>query len=243
MTSTNDANVELNKKIIDLYSDPSFEDIWGSHMHHGFYDLDATTKPNVQTAQIRLIEEALRFANVPEGSSKKPATILDVGCGIGGPLSYVAKKYGAKGIGIDISPHNIQRGTEISNAQGLGHEVTFQVADALQLPFSDGQFGIVWSLECGDHLPDKTMFVSELVRVAAPGGTIILTTSCLGDLTPNEESLKPQERELLQSLRESMCLLEWISCAHYVDLFKSHAMKVLPSTYLYTSVPVVIHVT
>ncbi|KAF6134604.1 hypothetical protein GIB67_025719 [Kingdonia uniflora] len=174
-------------------------------------------------------------------------TILDVGCGIGGPLSYVAKKYGAKGIGINISPHNIQRGTKISNAH-VGHEVTFQVADALQPPFSDGQFGIVWSMECGDHLPDKAklpplffglnsiktfrwnsiQFVSELVRVAAPGGTIILTTSCLGDLTPNEESLKPQERELLQSLREPMCLLEWISCAHYVDLFKSHTTKAVP---------------
>ncbi|KAF6146236.1 hypothetical protein GIB67_011708 [Kingdonia uniflora] len=251
MISTNDANVELNKKIIDLYSDSSFEDIWGTHMHHGFYDLDATTKPNVQTSQIRLIEEALRFANVPEGSSKKPATILDVGCGIGGPLSYVVKKYGAKGIGIDIIPHNIQRGTEISNAQGLGCEVTFQVADALQLPFSDGQFVLFgpWSVETICLIKRRYFhysflsnaasfglsssiseihFVSELVRVAAPGGIIILTTSCLGDLTPNEESLKPQERELLQSLRESMCLLEWISCAHYVDLFKSHTMKAVP---------------
>ncbi|KAF6174904.1 hypothetical protein GIB67_026392 [Kingdonia uniflora] len=121
---------------------------------------------------------------------------------------------------------------EISNAQGLGHEVTFQVADTLQLPFFDGQFGIVWSLECGKHLPDKTKFVSELVRIAAPGGTIILTTLCLGDLTPNEESLKPQERELLQSLCKSMYLLEWISCAHYAYLFKSHTMKVRKQLYI-----------
>ncbi|KAF6171611.1 hypothetical protein GIB67_036216, partial [Kingdonia uniflora] len=181
MTSTNDANVELNKKIIDLYSDPSFEDIWGTHMHHGFYDLNSTTKPNVQTAQICMIEEALRFANVP------------VFCN-----------------------------------NGYGLQVTFQVPDVLLLPFSNRQFGTVWSLECGDHLPDKTKFVSELVSVAAPGGPIILTTLCIGDLTPNEESLKPQERELLQSLCESMCLLEWISCVHYADLFKSHTMKVLP---------------
>ncbi|KAF6163109.1 hypothetical protein GIB67_013808 [Kingdonia uniflora] len=180
------------------------------------------------------------WSNTNEVELKKP---YNIGCGIGGPLSYVAKKYGAKGIGIDVSPHNIQKGTEISNAQGLGHEVTFQVANALQLPFSDGQFGTIWSLKCGDHLPDKMKFVSELVHVAAPGGTLILTTLCLGDLTPNEESLKPQERELLQSLCESMCLLELISCANYVDLFKSHTMKVLPSTYLYTYVPVVIHAT
>ncbi|KAF6173917.1 hypothetical protein GIB67_039868, partial [Kingdonia uniflora] len=169
------------------------------------------------------------WPNTIEVELKKP---YNIGCGIWGPQSYVAKKYGAKGIGIDISPHNIQRGTKISNAQGLGHEVTFQVAEALQLPFYDGQFGTVWSLECGDHLPDKTKFVSELVRVTAPGGTIILATSCLGDLTPNEESLKPQERELLQSLCESIYLLEWISCAHYADLFKSHTMKVRKQLYI-----------
>ncbi|KAF6150907.1 hypothetical protein GIB67_000073 [Kingdonia uniflora] len=121
----------------------------------------------------------------------------------------------------------------VINLETLKYEqVMFQVADALQLPFSGGQFGTVWSLECGDHLPDKTKFVSELVRVAAPGGTIILATSCLGELTLNEESLKPQERELLQSLCESMYLLEWISYAHYVDLFMSYTMKVRKQLYI-----------
>ncbi|KAF6134151.1 hypothetical protein GIB67_013548, partial [Kingdonia uniflora] len=62
------------------------------------------------------------WSNTIEVGLKKP---YNIGCGIGGPLSYVAKKYGAKGIGIDISPHNIQRSTEISNAQGLGHEMHF----------------------------------------------------------------------------------------------------------------------
>ncbi|KAF6168404.1 hypothetical protein GIB67_004956 [Kingdonia uniflora] len=70
-------------------------------------------------------EEALYFDNVSEDSVKKPKSIVDVGCGISGPEIYLAKTYGAKCIGIDISPYKVKRGTEIPNAQGLGDKVMF----------------------------------------------------------------------------------------------------------------------
>lgn len=35
-------------------------------------------------------------------------------------------------------------------------QVSFRVADALQQPFRDGQFDLVWSMESGEHMPDKT---------------------------------------------------------------------------------------
>jgi hypothetical protein len=34
-------------------------------------------------------------------------------------------------------------------------QVTLQVADALEQPFPDGQFDLVWSMESGEHMPDK----------------------------------------------------------------------------------------
>ncbi|RYQ95273.1 hypothetical protein Ahy_B08g090348 isoform A [Arachis hypogaea] len=85
-----------------------------------------------------------------------------------------------------------QMGQDISGACGqLVVNVSFQVADALDQPFSDGQFDLVWSMESGEHMPDKAKFVSELARVAAPGATIIIVTWCHRDLDPDEESLKP----------------------------------------------------
>ncbi|KAF6141712.1 hypothetical protein GIB67_027890 [Kingdonia uniflora] len=213
-------------KIANMYNDLAWEEIWGDHIHQGFYDLNTTTKPDRKTAQFRLIEEALRFGNVSEDSVKKPKSIVDVGCGIGGPAIYLAKKYGAKCIGIDITPYNVQRGREISNAQGLGDKVTFQVGDALQLPFPNGKFDLVWSSECGIHLPDKTKFVSELVRIAAPGATIILIDSCHRDLA-NEESLKLDEEEFF--LKNKSLLPEWVSCAQYVNMFKSNLIKDIKS--------------
>ena len=39
---------------------------------------------------------------------------------------------------------------------------TAQVADALNMPFEDSSFDLVWSLESGEHMPDKTKFVQEV---------------------------------------------------------------------------------
>ncbi|KAF6150543.1 hypothetical protein GIB67_030344 [Kingdonia uniflora] len=224
-----DTNQELNKHMAELFDDQSWVDNFGYHIHHGFYDIDANANRDQKTAQIRMINEALLFANVSEDSVKKPKSIVDVGCGVGGPAVYLGRKYGAKCKGIDISPRSIQKATEISNAQGLGQEVTFQVGDALQLAFPDGQFDLVWSMECGECVSDKAKFVSELVRVVSPGGTIIFLSSCHRDLAPNEESLKPEEKELFEKISESLFLPAWISCADFVDLFKSHSMKDIKS--------------
>lgn len=58
---------ELQKGIAELYDESSglWEDIWGDHMHHGFYDPNVTSSiSDHRSAQIRMIEEALRFAGV-----------------------------------------------------------------------------------------------------------------------------------------------------------------------------------
>ncbi|EEF42413.1 tocopherol O-methyltransferase, putative [Ricinus communis] len=65
-----DAKV-LKQGIAELYDESSgvWEDIWGDHMHHGFYDPDvqvSASLSNHRAAQIRMIEEALRFAGVSE---------------------------------------------------------------------------------------------------------------------------------------------------------------------------------
>ncbi|KAF6136945.1 hypothetical protein GIB67_030709 [Kingdonia uniflora] len=187
----------LTTKVANMYNDLTWEEIWGDHIHQRFCDLSTTTKPDRKTAQFCLIEEALHFDNVLEDLVKKPKSIVDDGCGISGPAIYLVKKYGAKCICIDISPYKFKRSTEIqmhkdweiryvdrfnSVFSNNGFQVTFQVGDALQLPFPDGQFNLVWSTECEIYLPDKIKFASELVRVAAPDATIILTDPCHRDL-------------------------------------------------------------
>ncbi|KAJ4950358.1 hypothetical protein NE237_027190 [Protea cynaroides] len=218
----------LKKGIAELYDESSgmWEDIWGDHMHHGFYDSNVTSSiSDHRSAQIRMIEETLRFAGVSEDPIKKPMAIVDVGCGIGGSSRYLARKYGAKCQGITLSPVQAQRAQSLASAQGLADKVSFQVADALNQPFPDGQFDLVWSMESGEHMPDKTKFVSELVRVAAPGAFIIIVTWCHRDLSPSEDSLQPEEKNLLNKICDSYYLPAWCSSADYVNLLQSHSLQ------------------
>lgn len=57
----------LQKGIAELYDESSglWENIWGEHMHHGYYDPNATVSlADHRAAQIRMIEESLRFASL-----------------------------------------------------------------------------------------------------------------------------------------------------------------------------------
>uniref|UniRef100_A0A7N0TCJ9 Methyltransferase type 11 domain-containing protein n=1 Tax=Kalanchoe fedtschenkoi TaxID=63787 RepID=A0A7N0TCJ9_KALFE len=226
--------VMLKKGIAELYDESSgmWEDIWGDHMHHGFYDAGEDTVVQLsdhRSAQIRMIEEALSFAGLSDESGKKPKRIVDVGCGIGGSSRYLAKKYGAETRGITLSPFQAQRAQALSAAQGLADQVSFQVADALNQPFPDEQFDLVWSMESGEHMPNKAKFVSELARVAAPGATIIIVTWCHRDLSPGETSLKPDEKALLGKICKSFYLPDWCSAADYVNLLRSLNLKDIKS--------------
>ncbi|XP_076946973.1 gamma-tocopherol methyltransferase, chloroplastic-like [Bidens hawaiensis] len=153
-----DEQQRLKKDIADFYDEFSgmWENIWGEHIHHCFYDPDAVVEiADHRSAQIQMIEQALQFAYVSEDLSKKPRSIVDVGCGIGGSSRYLARKYGAECYGITLSPVQAERAQALATAQGLANKVSFQVADAMNQPFPDGKFDLVWSMESGEYMPDK----------------------------------------------------------------------------------------
>ncbi|KAG8059736.1 hypothetical protein GUJ93_ZPchr0002g25074 [Zizania palustris] len=227
----------LKEGIAGLYDESSgvWESIWGDHMHHGFYDAgEAASMSDHRRAQIRMIEEALAFAAVPadpsvsmlaDDAAKKPKSVVDVGCGIGGSSRYLAKKYGAQCYGITLSSVQAARGNALASEQGLSDKVSFKVADALEQPFPDGQFDLVWSMESGEHMPDKRKFVSELARVAAPGARIIIVTWCHRDLEPSEDSLKPDELNLLKRICDAYYLPDWCSPSDYVKIAESLSLE------------------
>ena len=183
---------QLYQQIGEFYdvSSALWEKIWGEHMHHGYYGRSGDYKIERRDAQIDLIEELLAWGKIT--AENAPQDILDVGCGIGGSSLYLADKFAANVTGITLSPVQASRATERAIAASLDSKVKFQVANALEMPFEDNSFDFIWSLESGEHMPDKTQFIAECYRVLKPGGRLIVATWChretrmIGDLTTSE---------------------------------------------------------
>ncbi|HBB33352.1 MAG TPA: SAM-dependent methyltransferase [Cyanobacteria bacterium UBA8803] len=206
MTST------LKRQIQEFYDASSglWEQVWGEHMHHGYYGLTGNEKKNRRQAQIDLIEEVLDWSGVRQAKQ-----ILDVGCGIGGSSLYLAQKYQAKVSGITLSPVQASRATERAVEADLRATVQFQVADALDMPFADNHFDLVWSMESGEHMPDKAKFLAECYRVLKPGGTFLMATWCHRPIVPATGPLSADEMQHLAEIYRVYCLPYVISLPEY----------------------------
>ena len=200
----------LYKQIQQFYDASSglWEQIWGEHMHHGYYGADGTQKKDRRQAQIDLIEEILKWAEV-----QLPENILDVGCGIGGSSLYLVEKFHAKATGITLSPLQAARAAERAQEFGLSTKANFQVVDAQAMPFADNSFDLVWALESGEHMPDKTKFMQECYRVLKPGGMLIMVTWCHRPID-NLPLLADEEKHLADIYRV-YCLPYVISLPEY----------------------------
>lgn len=83
-------------------------------------------------------EELIELCHIGEGKY-----ILDVGCGAGVTPSYIAKRYGCKVVGVDISEGMIERSREMAKREGVADRAEFRVADAQDLPFEDDLFDAI----------------------------------------------------------------------------------------------------
>jgi tocopherol O-methyltransferase len=202
--------ITLQEQIQNFYDASSglWETVWGEHMHHGYYGVDGTEKKDRRQAQIDLVEELLTWADVHQATE-----ILDVGCGIGGSSLYLAEKFGAAATGITLSPVQAARATERAAAAGVN--ARFLVADALAMPFADASFDLVWTLESGEHMPDKQQFLQECCRVLKPGGRLIMATWCNRPTQPPHEPLSEDEQKHLADIYRVYCLPYVISLPEY----------------------------
>lgn len=207
--------LSLEKQIQEFYDASSglWEAVWGEHMHHGYYGWAGTEKKNRHQAQIDLIDELLCWAEVEQAS-----TILDVGCGIGGSSLYLAQQFEANVTGITISPVQASRGTQRAQEAGLTTRVQFQVANALDMPFADETFDFVWSMESGEHMPDKQQFLQECYRVLKPGGRFLMATWCHRPITLATGQLTTDEQQHLAEIYRVYCLPYVISLQEYEEI-------------------------
>src|SRR5207249_3797171 len=82
-------------------------------------------------------------------------SVLDIGCGIGGPARTLAAEYGCRVNGIDLVTEFIEAARELTRRVGMSDQAQFQQADALDIPFPDSSFEAVMMEHVSMNVADK----------------------------------------------------------------------------------------
>lgn len=98
--------------------------------------------------------------------------VLDVGSGLGGPARMLAKLYGCRVTGIDITPEYCRVAEELNAKVGLQDRIVIQEGNALALPFDDRSFEVVWTMHVSMNVEDKQTLYEQFARVLKPGGKL-----------------------------------------------------------------------
>ncbi|KAK3011561.1 hypothetical protein RJ639_012100 [Escallonia herrerae] len=114
--------------------------------------------------------------------------VLDVGCGIGGPLREIARFSSASVTGLNNNEYQIARGKVLNRVAGVDHTCDFMKADFMKMPFPENNFDAVYAIEATCHAPDAVGCYKEIFRVLKPGQYFAAYEWCMtGSFDPNNE--------------------------------------------------------
>jgi cyclopropane fatty-acyl-phospholipid synthase-like methyltransferase len=142
---------------------------WGENLHYGYWH-EADDGASTEQAQEQMTDLVLGRTRARAGQR-----LLDVGCGVGAPAVRIAQATGCDVLGISTSRNHVELANQRAREAGLSERVTFQRADAQELPFEDASFDGVFALESMIHMPERSTVYNEVARVLRPGGRFVLT--------------------------------------------------------------------
>lgn len=113
------------------------------------------------------------YKNAIDFHSLRGKTVLDLACGAGGKGVWFAEKYGAKIIGIDISPHFIEQAKTCAKEHSVEEFCDFRVGDALDTKLDTESVDYIVLHDALEHIPNTENLFHECHRVLKCGGLLL----------------------------------------------------------------------
>lgn len=143
-----------------------YQIFWGDHLHHGLF---VDQKKSPQDAQVRMLDHCVQVLDLRGGEE-----VLDLGCGHGGTLLYLARLLDCHGVGVTISPKQARIARNAIARAGLGNRLDVLVEDVATFPFPKAGYDLVWAMESSEHFADKPKFFRNVSHTLRPGGKALI---------------------------------------------------------------------
>ncbi|MBW2675317.1 MAG: methyltransferase domain-containing protein [Deltaproteobacteria bacterium] len=157
--------------------------------------------------------ELAKLAEVHKGM-----TVLDLGCGVGGPARTLAAEFGCRVWGIDLLDEYCRCAAMLTERVGLAEMVTFRQGDMPDLPFEDQDFDAAWTEHTIMNIEDKGKLFAEIRRILRPNGTFALYEICEGSASPPHFPLPWASDQSISFLAGQDALREMLREAGFEEL-------------------------
>ena len=139
--------------------DAFYREVWGDHVHHGYWATGRETPAQAAEALVDLLAERLDL--------RPSLAVVDIGCGYGETARRLAAMRGVDVTGLTVSSAQAAYAATKATAGG---RVNILVRDWLANGLPDAGFDRAYAIESSEHMPDKQRFFDEAFRVLRPGG-------------------------------------------------------------------------
>lgn len=106
--------------------------------------------------------------------------IVDIGCGLGGPARYIAKRFGCNVSGVDITKPFVEAANKLTTLVRMEGQVKIEHGDGQRLPYPNASFDGAYTQHVTMNVADRPRFFAEAYRVLKPGAFFALTEHGLG---------------------------------------------------------------
>ena len=166
---------------------------WGESLHFA----PLSPRESLEESKVRHQRLMIAKLELQEGMS-----VIDVGCGIGGPMRRVVREAGVKVVGVNSNEIQLEQAQALNAEAGLDHMVDYLACSFMDMgAIADDTFDRGYAIESTCHAPDKAGAFAEIYRVLKPGALFWGQEMCLTDkFNPHDQRHQTIKKELMHGI-------------------------------------------